>query len=404
MLILVAVTVTIALNGGLFSTAKQSTTDTQANIDAEQRLASGRIKVDGEWYDSLEDYTKGKKSDNQSDVQGDEPQTSSGDWKLNDNGNTVSSESENVTLNIGDYVNYTPKTETTTYESTKLGENYTGSSSNGSDGLTTDDLKWRVLGVDENNCLTLISDKPTTKTVYFEDAKGYNNGVYILNDICEKLYSNTKLGIKARSLTIEDIEAGFSEEGKTARDDYNKNSSSYPQYGKTNETPYTGGNTHYPVIYKEEKGSGVGTTTVKETGIEGSDPFYKTENELTNKTDNKESDTATSNLTCTQTFYGFGSTPKEYCKNDKFYEMIFKTGTYYWLASRYVVCESGYADFGLRFVDIAGLCGYGLFASDGGTGDDNYYLRPVVSLGSNISIEKVDNNSDTNPHKISGLE
>ncbi len=400
MLILVAVTVTIAINGGLFSTAKQAKADTQANIDAEQRLASGRIKVDGKWYDSLEDYTKGKKSENQSDVQGDEPQTSSGDWKLNEDGNSVSSESKNVTLNIGDYVDYKPEPETTTYESTKLGKDYTGSTSNSSN-LTTDDLKWRVLGVDTKGCLTLVSDMPDSKNgyIYFEGAKGYNNGVYILNDICEKLYSNTKLGIKARSITIEDIEAGFDEEGKKARDEYKNTSNT--QYGKTKTY---GSSLNYPVIYKEEKGSGVGTTTVKETGIEGSDPFYKTENELTNKTDNKESDTATSNLTCTQTYYYFISTPENYCKNKEFYNMIFKTNTYYWLASRYVDCTSSYAYFELILVGDTNLNGIDLFSSDADPSGSNHSLRPVVSLGSNIEIQTVTDNSVSTPHKILGLE
>ena len=158
MLILVAVTVTIAINGGLFSTAKQAKADTQANIDAEQRLASGRIKVDGKWYDSLEDYTKGIESSDQND----EPSK----WAQDTEGN-IKYEGKDSGIKIGDYVNYTPSPETTTYESTKLGQDYTGSSSNGSDGLTTDKtLKWRVLGVDTRGCLTLISDQPTERVLF----------------------------------------------------------------------------------------------------------------------------------------------------------------------------------------------------------------------------------------------
>ena len=391
MLILVAVTVTVALNGGLFSTAKQAKADTQANIDAEQRLASGRIKVDGKWYDSLEDYTKGIESSDQND----EPSK----WAQDAEGN-ITYDGKQSGINIGDYVDYTPEPEESTYSSDKLKENYTGSSSNDPDGLTTDDLKWRVLGVDEKGCLTLISDKPTTKDVYFKGAKGYNNGVYILNDICEKLYSNTKLGIKARSITIEDIEAGFSDDGKKAREDYT--SSGNVKYGETNKIPYSSNKT-YPVIYKYEKGSNIDGTPAGEDAIGGSDPYYE-EAQLTSKPENKESDEAKTNLTCTQTYYRLDNTPKNYCKNEKFHEMIFETTSYYWLASRCVDCYSSDAYFGLRRVDFADLNGDYLFYSSDSTYIYGNSLRPVVSLGSNISIEKVDNTSDTNTYQINELK
>ncbi len=388
MLILVAVTVSIAINGGLFKTAKQAKADTQANIDAEQRLASGRIKVDGKWYDSLEDYTKGIESSDQND--------GSSKWAQDTEGN-ITYEGKDSGIKIGDYVDYKPKSEQSTYTSDKLGEKYTAYSSNSE--LTTDsNLNWRVLGVDAKGCLTLISDKPTTQKVYFIGASGYNNGVYILNDICKALYSNKDLGVTARSITIEDIEAGFKEE--TGIDARNKYTYYDTQYGKTKT--YSS-NLKYPILYNLEKGSGVGTTTVKETGIEGSDPYYE-EAQLTSKPENKESDEAKSNLTCTQTYYYFNSTPENYCKNKTFYNMIFKTNTYYWLASRYVECGPNYAYFGLRRVEDANLIGSILFASDGGTSNHPDSLRPVVSLGSNISIETVTSNSVSNPHKIPGLE
>ena len=396
MLILVAVTLNVALQGGLFANARKAVTDTQTERDKELASSSGRIKVDGKWYDSLEDYTKGIESSDQND--------GPSKWAEDTEGN-IKYEGKDSGIKIGDYVNYKPVPETTTYESSKLGKNYTGSSSNGSDGLTTDKtLNWRVLGVDAKGCLTLISDKPTTKDVYFEGAKGYNNGVYILNDICKTLYSNTELGVTARSITIEDIEAGFSPTGETERDNYNKDSDSNTQYGKTNETPYSSNKT-YPVIYKAENGSGIDTTSVKTDGIGVSDPYYS---EDTLPIGDEQTDTATadSRLTCKQTYYLLEtSDTTKYCKNDKFYEMIFKTNTYYWLASRDVSCSSSYAFFALRVVRSARLDSSSLFCSDGYNtyGSDNY-LRPVVSLGSNISIEKVDNNSDTNPHKIPGLE
>lgn len=60
MLILVGVSVTVALNGGLFSTAKKAKGDTQTELDKEQTLASGIVEIDGVWYDSMEDYVNNK--------------------------------------------------------------------------------------------------------------------------------------------------------------------------------------------------------------------------------------------------------------------------------------------------------------------------------------------------------
>ena len=310
-------------------------------------------------------------------------------WKLSADGSEVTKGS--VTLKIGDYVNYTPKPEKSTYESSKLGQDYTGSTSNSSTTLETEsNLKWRVLGVDGNGCLTLISDQKTSKNIYFSNAKGYNNGVYILNDICKTLYSNTELGVTARSLTIEDIEAGFSEEGKNKRNEYKTSDVTYG-----NPKTYTS-NLQYPVIYAEEKGSGISSTSVREDGIGGSIPFYTTEDELKTKpkrqgeeaaNTSKESDTASSNLTCTQTYY-YLSKDKQYFKSEEFMNLIFPTSGYYWLASRYVSCDSDYAYFGLRRVYSSRVLGYGLFYSDGNADNDVSAVRPVVSLGSDIKVTK----------------
>ena len=56
MLILVGVSVTVALNGGLFNTAKKAKDDTKTAIKAEQKLADGKIKINGQWYNSVNDY------------------------------------------------------------------------------------------------------------------------------------------------------------------------------------------------------------------------------------------------------------------------------------------------------------------------------------------------------------
>ena len=144
---------------------------------------------------------------------------------------------------------------------------------------------------------------------------------------------------------------------------------------------------------------------IKKDGIGESDPFYKTENELTNKTDNKESDNASGALTCKQTYYDFVNTPTTYCKNEKFYELIFGTNSYYWLASRFVDCYSDWAEFGLRYVEDDYLGGDNMFISAYYPVFSSCYLRPVVTLKSNIKITKCEGeNNENNMHTLSNVE
>ncbi len=62
MLILVAVTISMAINGGLFEKAGKATGDTRNAMDAEQQLADGRIQIAGKVYESIDDYLAGKEA------------------------------------------------------------------------------------------------------------------------------------------------------------------------------------------------------------------------------------------------------------------------------------------------------------------------------------------------------
>ena len=62
MLILVAVTISMAINGGLFEKTGKATGDTKNAMNAEQGLASGQITIDGKTYASIDDYLAGKET------------------------------------------------------------------------------------------------------------------------------------------------------------------------------------------------------------------------------------------------------------------------------------------------------------------------------------------------------
>ena len=294
---------------------------------------------------------------------------------------------------VGEIVNYTPDTPSTGYDLSTAKSGY--KSAQTIDGKY-DPTTWKIMEVDENGNVTKLFGVPSSSqsTVYFKGSTGYNNGVYLLNDICKSRYGNASLGATVRSLNIEDIESKMNSKGIAARNAYK---SGTVQYGTTRK--YTGSNTKYPAIYAQEKYSGVDVSDVADgtqvitgsvdataqakmnpSGKSGSDDIYTTLPETSETTGPSKT-----NLTCTQTYY-YMSSPSSYFDDSNFYSMIFGTGTYFWLASRCVDClsYSSIAYFGLRYVSSSYLDGNHLFYL---SGNFDYRLGPVVSLGSGVQIK-----------------
>ena len=307
------------------------------------------------------------------------------------------------TPQVGDIVSYTPDPPSTGYD---LSAAKSGRSSAQTIDSTYDPTTWKIMEVDENGNITKLFGVPSSSQsrVYFQGSTGYNNGVYLLNDICKSRYGNASLGATARSLTIEDIESRMNATGIEARNAYK---SGTVQYGTTRK--YTGNYTKYPALYEQEKYAGVKrnadntltevsdvaygtqviTGSVDTTAQSKMNPSGKTQSEdvyTAATTDTSKRDATT--LTCTQTGYEMFST-SSYFDDTNFHNMIFGTGTYFWLASRCVSCDSNhfYADFGLRVVSGYGLYGTRLFDSNGDRIYDDYRLGPVVSLESGIQVK-----------------
>ena len=297
---------------------------------------------------------------------------------------------------VGDIVSYTPDTPSTGYDLSTAKSGY--SSAQTIDG-TYDPTTWKIMEVDENGNITKLLGIGA-KTVSFQGSTGYNNGVYLLNDICKSRYGNASLGATARSLNIEDIESRMNSNGIAARNAYKGYDNQCIQYGTTRKYKYTGSYTKYPAIYAQEKYSGVDvrdvtdgtqviTGSVDATAQEKMNPSGKTQSEDVYTTPTADtSKAASTDLTCTQTYYNV-SQSSSYYDDANFYNMIFGTGTYCWLASRCVYCNSNGARayFGLRFVNGSRLDGYDMFYSYSGSYGHNYRLAPVVSLGSGIQVK-----------------
>lgn len=297
-------------------------------------------------------------------------------------------------INVGDYVNYTPTTAGT-YSKDDLDEAHTGSTSNNSN-LTQNTLNWRVLKIYDDGKIDLIAN-PTTYSIYIAGATGYNNGVYILNDICKKLYSNLEHNIEARSMNLEDFENNMTDVGKTTRDEQGKDSNIETQYGKTNyqrwNTTYSNG--YYPNIYANENGSGIGSTTIKTDGLNISE-----NGTLDLSIGNNAYKQAPENpgLITKKTAYILDIDSTNYGDAAKVL-----SSRSCWVASRFVDCSSSYAIFGLSAASSKKSVMI-FFKSDtlNTTYNVSNGIRPVVQLSPDIKITLSDKAStdSSKPHTI----
>ena len=281
-------------------------------------------------------------------------------------------------IQIGDSVNYT-------YDSAgsySLSSAYSGDyKSNNQTIAQTTGLTWKVLNVDkENDTVDIISTNPTSSTVKFYGALGYHNGPYIMNKICEELYSNSTLNVKARNINLLDMEKHLTAPGITARNGY----SNAVQYGTTKT--YTDSYSYYPLLYDGQKGAGVNVTAENVSTIaqpnkdSGNDPYeesVETTSPLTDKT-SKQADNKV--LTVTQTYYNIPISPANYGDAAS----VLSNSNHYWVAARYVGTYSDFAYFGLRFADTNTYGNYVFYSFNNPLTSNSYGLRPVVSLPSSL--------------------
>ena len=266
-------------------------------------------------------------------------------------------------LKVGDYIYYKPDTEDgKTYS---LLSTQSGYSSNQT--ITKETLNWRILKIKADGSIDIISD-PTNKDVYFSGSLGYNNGVYLLNDICKELYSNTTKGVTARSVNLKDMEDWLTEAGKTARAKY---SSGTATYGETKT--YKDNYSYAPNAYNSEED--------------------ENSNHYTSPT--TETYTKLGTLNAKQTFYYIPIDETNYGEGAK----VLSNSTLYWVATRYIKCYSSNADFGLRSAN-AYIDGNIMFNPSYGSTYGNYRVRAVVSLGSSVQINANTGDSPANAHTI----
>ena len=258
MLILVGVTVTTAINGKLFESARKATIGTSFEKDKEQLTAAIAATYNKETGEINKENLKATLGHGWS-VDGNGPYTVTSPNKniynveingtITDNKETseikfadMYCEIEECTndehLHKGDYVDYKPTQVKTPYKP----DGDTPGSRTGEDTeipILQESLNWRVLGKDASGNVLLISGSPTNAYLAFSGYIGYNNYEDVLNDTCKALYSNTSLGATARSITAEDIET-YLEGDNFKKEEYDNygykktiNSRFYFDYDKT---------------------------------------------------------------------------------------------------------------------------------------------------------------------------
>ena len=371
LLILVGVSINLAIKGDLFGSAEKAVNGTNAKVEEEQ------TRVD-ELMGKLEDVNAKNSKHN---------------WQYTDSTRAKirctcekckafnDGDSTGRTLSIGQQIGETEsKTASTSITGEKSGvsqgitDGKLTASDYGTNGSQTlslngEETKWVVFGYEDkdndglNEVLLLTTEHPTTNKIYFYGATGYNNVVEEINRMCKELY-----GTNARGMTIEDVNRalGYTPAGGM----YYLNDTDNTTGNLTTKLKDLGDMWTAITDYNTNSKSGVFYDPSHPEGISDSGATLG-EYELNGY--DYAVDDVSSNTSIVAKAMIFGSSETNYG---------------YWLASRGVIAYSDHASFvsGCVFGGVAGSYGDS-FSSDGvAECDGGYYLRPLVSLTSEIPV------------------
>ena len=256
------------------------------------------------------------------------------------------------TLIVGTQVNYVPSNLEDKYD---LDKELSGYSKNQS--IIKKNTKWKLLSINNDGSLNIISENPLTidnknNLLYFSGSAGYNNGVYIINDICNKLYGS--YDAKARGLNIGDIEKALSDVWSYKQYYNPQTENGYIKYETNTYTPKQ----YLNKISKNDSGELITENHyTKEEFLEINVDYWTHEMEDNNFKNN-------------------------------YYDLFMNKKINSWLASRYVNAFDSYALFGLSNIYKNTVSGNILFSSIGDNFTNGNAIRPVVTISNPISIEK----------------
>ena len=271
-------------------------------------------------------------------------------------------------VKVGDYVEYIPDTAEYTTDTNNTG--YTSAQT-----LNTETKDWRVLYVNsETGEVLLTTNGIVNSGTYLRGTKGYFRGPTELNNICKALYSNSSLGITARSMTIEDLNkaCNYTPSEPTTR---------YAYYPKG--TRFAKGDTTIEYNGKTYTKTAHGNSTAK---------FYTSDGGGIEKTDGDgftyRTPEADNPVYATETYYYYN--PRS--KNSTVGSVL--GSSFGWLASPCVNLGSFYAYSCVRLAGSRLVGEYFLYGSYVSSLSLSFGVRPLVSLGSMFQIDSSDTARD----------
>ena len=291
--------------------------------------------------------------------------------KWNDNGDGTYTHSETGTkVQIGDIVNYNElsngaksyTTDTTKGIGGRVGtqDSTTKKYPLNSKTYTTEDLTWRVLGVNASGQIELISENPMSDAnkVYLANEEGYLNaetkmvnGVEVkgtLDTMCDELYGKGTGAVSARSLNVDDVDKLA---GITTDADKKACTSDYGSKWKYRYPTEQEDSTNRNMQYNKDTGSGYNSSWTNITG--SSYQTFRMPGEST--TINSTNPGYSPELTLTYYYYTISSKVNKTAKDGKSIASLLAKGTTssnisQWLASSCVECNSSGANFYVRYI------------------------------------------------------
>ena len=312
------------------------------------------------------------------------------EWIENEDGSVTDGE---VTLQVGDYINYDPITGASRTSETSYAT-ATGAENNQVFNLNSYTGKWKIFGVENGKIQIIPEDEIGPDSGGYEDggktyytlygATGLKNAVTELDKI-SALYGQGEYAESARSVNHQDVAnlVGLTTEYWNTTEGYGKDT--VMLYG--NEVSIFWDGTNKPRYESTLAGNGN-----LSNNHSGGFYWYDFETETMQKIDytTTPSDEPIITMTNEMTAYVLASGLLEI--PEKTSEMVFQNSTggsaYYWLGSRYSYVDPDDAYFGVCHVyegsvvgDILVYSHYGEYGSVDGIG-----VRPLVSLQSNIQL------------------
>ena len=310
--------------------------------------------------------------------------------KWNDNGDGTWTHSiTGNKIQIGDIVNYNElsngeKSYTTDTSKGIGGSVGTKDSTTGKFPLNektykTEDLTWRVLGVNESGQIELISENPTSEDVSLANEEGYLYGSEQLDKMCNDLYGNGTDAQSARSLKIDDVDklAGITTDAdkKACTSDYGKKW----QYRYPTTTEVSG--TRY-MQYRQNNGN---WTSISKSSYQ---KFRMPGENITLSSTNPG---YSLEIVYTEYHYNiYGKIKKTTYDGKTIADLLCKGSSQnnieQWLSNSYVGANKLMASFGIYYIGDYSALNRALYYSNEECFNYNRYIRPVVILKSNVKL------------------